>query len=83
MMNPIDPEKMRHMEAMARDIGAALGRATSRMPGTGFLLVLYSTGEDSELTYISNTDRNDNEKLLLELLSKWRNEGSVTSEQRS
>jgi hypothetical protein len=78
----IDPERMRNMEAMAREIAAALGRATARQPGSGFLLLLYSF-EGPELTYISNGNREDCTKMLLELLSKWRSEADTTSEQRS
>ena len=62
---PVDPERIRLMEQTARDIAAALGRATAqnnkKFAGEkwGFALFLFSFGERGEMTYVSNADRED------------------------
>jgi hypothetical protein len=84
---PVNAETMRMMEANAREIGAALGRALERMPGGkkefGFTLLLFSY-EGPEITYISSAERDGMKKTMLELLAKW--EGGMpdqTWDQRS
>jgi hypothetical protein len=73
---PVDPERIRLMEQTARDIAAALGRATAqnnkKFAGEkwGFALFLFSFGERGEMTYVSNADREDMIKMLLEFIAK-------------
>jgi hypothetical protein len=83
-MDPVDGEKMRNMEAVAREIGNALKRALLVVPDTGFVLVLASYGEKPELTYISSINREDSVTMLTELLTRWKNgEADQTWSQRS
>jgi hypothetical protein len=73
MMRPIDGERMRRLEATAREIAAALGRALERggfEKDCGFTLMLFSY-EGPEITYISSARREDMKKTMLELLAKW------------
>jgi hypothetical protein len=71
-MRPIDGDRMRYLEATAREIGAALGRAIKRpgLEGCGFTLLLFSY-EGSEITYISSAEREGMKKTMRELLAKW------------
>lgn len=84
-MRPLDPERMRFMEACGRDIAAALKRAIEKFnsqPGDkwGFGLFLFSF-EGPEFTWISNARRADMVKALQEFIQ--RNPPDQTSEQRN
>lgn len=65
----MDADKIRKMEAMAREIAEALGRATKRLPDTGFTLFLYSY-QGEEFTYISSANREDMVKMMLEFIRR-------------
>lgn len=84
-MKPIDPERMRFIEHMARDIGHRIGDAINRAGAKktyGFMLTIFSY-EGSELTYISSAERADMIKLLTEMIQKLRSEEPGTSESRN
>jgi hypothetical protein len=71
---PVDPERMRLMEVTAREIAAALGRAVKQHKAKtdedwGFALFLFSFHNRGELTYISNANRDDMVKMLLEFVA--------------
>lgn len=71
-MKPVDPEKMRMMEAKAREIGEVLGRAV-KAPGEthgkfGFVLMLLSY-DGPEFTYISNVERAGMVKTMQEFIA--------------
>jgi hypothetical protein len=66
---------MREMEASAREIAAVLGRAVKiheQKYGTktGFALFLFSFYEHGEMTYVSNAQRADMVKMLMEFVAK-------------
>jgi hypothetical protein len=87
MSQPIDPKKMRYLEATSRDIGHLIGNAINRQSQGGkkqygFCLILFSY-EGSELTFISSAERSDMLKLLQEMVSKLRSEEPGTSETRN
>lgn len=68
-MRPVDPEKMRWLESQARDIGNLLGEAVKRSGHPhGFALFLFSF-EGAEMTYISNSNREDMVKMLVEFIN--------------
>jgi len=85
-MRPIDPQKMREMEATGREIGKSIGRAIDVMPGGrkkyGFTLLLFSY-EGAELTYISSAQRQDMINTMQEMISKLRSEEPGTSSSRN
>lgn len=82
---PIDPEKMRLLEHVARQLGQRIDEGLGNLMGerTGFVLVLFSF-EGSELTYLCNSQRADAIKMLEELLAHMKGPGSwTTSEGRN
>lgn len=72
MMREIDPEKIKHLEKSAREIGSVVGNAINRFGATreyGFCLMLFSY-EGPELTWISSGNREDMIKVLDEFKEK-------------
>lgn len=70
-MKPVDPEKMRKLEAMARELFNVLdvvsqGELQSRKVGMALFIFSF---EGAELTYISNADRKDMIKMLYEFIA--------------
>lgn len=82
---PFDPEKMRRMNHEARELAKILdsglqGKFGERM---GFTLFVFSF-DGSELTYISNANRQDMKKAILEWLHKLdTGEATMPSEQKN
>ncbi|MBA0089147.1 MAG: hypothetical protein HRJ53_29505 [Acidobacteria bacterium Pan2503] len=71
---PVDPERMRRYELVARELFALLDRATDGAikppnPQFGMALFIFSFGEHGELTYISNAQRPDMVKMLTEFIA--------------
>lgn len=78
LMKDIDPAKLRYLEAKAREIGKLIDDAINESitggqsnKKFGFALLLFSF-DGSELTWISNAEREDMTKALEELLSNWK-----------
>lgn len=71
-MKPVNYERMKDMEATAREVGSIIASVCKSLPGgkCGFCLMLFGFGEDSEFTYISNSNREDNIKMLKEFLAR-------------
>ncbi len=71
MDGPMDMDKMRRMEADARDLGRMIGDAIKQKgEKIGFALMVFSfTGP--EFTWISNAQRDDMIKALREFISKY------------
>lgn len=74
MNYPVDPERMRKLEKTAREIGAILGHAIDAHEMNdgehyGFALFVFAFGERGEMTYISNSNRADMVKMLLEFIA--------------
>ena len=71
-MREIDPSQLRYLESKAREIAKLLDKAVNKgQPRRyGFTLLLYSF-EGPELTYISNSNRDDMIKTMKELLARW------------
>ena len=68
---PVDAEKMRHMEATARALAGVLDQATNdafKNKRLGFALFIFSF-EGAELTYISNAGREQMVKTLAEFIA--------------
>ena len=80
-MPPVDPKKMRQLEAVCRDIGRMIGQAIA-LEGEpmGFALMVFSF-EGPEFTWISNANRADMVKTMQEFIN--RNPPDQTSEQRN
>lgn len=71
MEGPMDLDKMRQMEASARDLGHALGDSLKERHGhIGFALMLFSF-DGPEFTWISNAQRDDMIKALREFIAKF------------
>ena len=71
-MREIDPERLKHLESTARDIGHILGKTVNRWGAPrefGFALMLFSY-DGPELTWISSADRADMIKVLDEFKEK-------------
>ena len=73
-MREINPEQMRQLEALAREIAEALGRATDSYKAKygkkcGFGLFLFSF-EGPEFTWISNAQRADMMKTMQEFITR-------------
>lgn len=85
-MRPIDGDKMRKIEATAREIAGLLGdalEASGHKKDCGFTLLIFSY-EGPEITYISSAEREGMKQTLRELLAKWdAGEADTTWEQRS
>jgi hypothetical protein len=83
-LGPLDPELMRLMEAIGREMGYAIGSTIDLECGghRGFALFIFSF-EGPEFTYISNANRQDVIKLCEEFVRKMRNEAPTTSEERN
>jgi hypothetical protein len=83
-LGPIDPELMRRMEAVIREVGHELGRVIDAGVGghRGFALFVFSF-EGPEFTYISNARREGMIKMCEEFIRKMRGEAAATSEQRN
>jgi hypothetical protein len=66
-MRPIDPKTLHDLEATAREIGHLIGGAVDQLGKgqNGFCLMLYSF-DGPELTWISNSNRDDMIKVLSE-----------------
>lgn len=80
-MRPIDPNEMRRLEAVAREVGDAIGRAIERQgTQTGFALMIFSF-DGPEFTWVSNARREDMVKTMQEFIA--RNPPDQTSEQRN
>ncbi|HKS27785.1 MAG TPA: hypothetical protein VJS44_08195 [Pyrinomonadaceae bacterium] len=80
-MKDVDPAKMRYLEARAREIAkrldAALNQQVTGAPKQyGFALLLFSFN-GSELTWISNAEREDMIRLMEEMLERWK-KGDMT-----
>lgn len=71
MMDPVDPEKMRNLERLGRQIGQLIGEAINRSGAKdhGFALFIFSY-KGSEMTYVSSANREDMIKALHEFLAK-------------
>jgi len=68
---PVDAEKMRHIEARARALAGVLDQATNdafKNKRLGFALFIFSF-EGAELTYISNAEREMMVKVLAEFIA--------------
>jgi hypothetical protein len=72
---PMDADKMRRMEACAREIAGHLQKAFDMWRAMGhqeekwgFALFIFSFG-GAEMTYISNSNREDMVKMLLEFIA--------------
>jgi hypothetical protein len=77
----IDPEQMRYLESMGRNIGSVLGAAIERRGKKyGFALMLFSF-EGPEFTWISNAERATMVKTMQEFIN--RNPPDQTSEERN
>jgi len=78
-------DKMRRMEASARNLGKLLGealRSSHSEERMGFALMLFSF-EGPEFTWISNAQRDDMIKALREFISKYESgEAAQTFQQR-
>lgn len=85
MKGPMDMDKMRRMEASARDLGHVLGEALSTIHSgekMGFALMLFSF-EGPEFTWISNAQRDDMIRALREFIGKYESgEAAQTFQQR-
>jgi hypothetical protein len=83
-LGPIDPELMRRMEAMRREVGYEIGSIIDHACGghRGFVLFVFSF-KGPEFTYISNANRQDMIKMCEEFVRKMRNEAPTTSEERN
>lgn len=71
--DPIDPEKLRYLESRARAIAKSLDAQLHATTSNryGFALLLFSF-DGSELTWISNANREDMIEALEEILNKWK-----------
>jgi hypothetical protein len=70
-MKPVDVNKLHRMEKVNRDVGALIGKAIKQSGGQyGFALFMFSFGDGSEMTWISNAERADMIKALKEFISK-------------
>ena len=81
---PLDPELLRRLEYMAREVGYLIGHAI-RVNGIpyGFALLMFSY-DGPELTYISNAQRDDMVRALEEFIGKVKGgEASLTSERKN
>lgn len=70
-MKPVDPEKMRQIEKLARDLFSMLdvwsgGVLQSHKVGAALFLFSF---EGKELTYVSNANREDMVKTLIEFIN--------------
>jgi hypothetical protein len=85
-MRELDPEKLREIEAVSREIGRILGSAINDIGYKGrygFALMLFSF-EGPEFTYISNADRDDMIRVLEEFIAKCKSGGaSLTSDRKN
>ena len=59
---------LREMERDAKDIGKLIGRVVP--DDVGFMLMIFNKGEGGFSTYVSNCDRSDMVRGVLELLDK-------------
>jgi hypothetical protein len=71
---PVDPEKMRQMEASGREIAKLLQNAMERYQAAGgerwgFALMLFSF-DGGEFTWISNANRKDMVKTMMEFIAE-------------
>jgi hypothetical protein len=71
-MRPVDGDKMRRLEALAREVGHLIGDAIE-VGGVrqGFALMLFSF-EGPEFTWVSNAQRADMLKVLEEFVQRQR-----------
>jgi hypothetical protein len=65
----IDPGRMAALEKAAQLLAALIGDVISETREVGFLLMLFSTGDRPEMTYISNCERGDVLDMLHEYFS--------------
>lgn len=71
MSSPVDMVKLVRMEKVNREVGAIIGRAIKESGGGyGFALLMFSFGDDPEMTWISNAERPDMIKALKEFIEK-------------
>jgi len=62
-MRPIDMQKLHQLEEQAREIGVLIGRGIEKRGKYGFCLMLFDF-DGPELTWISNSNRDDMIKVL-------------------
>ncbi|MBA0085887.1 MAG: hypothetical protein HRJ53_12890 [Acidobacteria bacterium Pan2503] len=72
---PVDPQKMREMEHLARLLFKLLDEASDGAlqppnPKMGAALFLFSFYDRGEMTYISNANRGDMVKMLQEFIAR-------------
>jgi hypothetical protein len=77
---PIDPELLRRLEAEARNIGNGIANGLKQRIGKpmGFALFIFNF-DGSELTYISNSNREDMIRLIEETATHLRGEHGMPS----
>jgi hypothetical protein len=70
---PVDAATMRKLEHEARAAGRTLAEAIRVTMGGeryGFAVFLFAFGERGEMTYVSNANRRDMVKMLMEFIAK-------------
>ena len=83
-LGPMDPEKLRKMEAFCRELGGVIGDAVDGRIGghQGFAFFLFSFN-GPEMTWISNAQRADIIAALEAFIRMYRNEAPTTSAERN
>ena len=68
-MKPTNMAKLVKMEKVNREVGGLIGQAIKEQGGGyGFALFMFSFGEGTEMTWISNAERPDMVKALREFI---------------
>lgn len=71
MDNPANMAKLVRMEKVNREVGKLIGEAIKQSGGGyGFALLMFSFGDEPEMTWISNAQRPDMIKALKEFIDK-------------
>ena len=69
MSKPSNMAKLVRMEKVNREVGALIGESIKQSGGNyGFALFMFSFGDESEMTWISNAEREDMVKALKEFI---------------
>lgn len=68
---PVDFSKLNRMEKVNREVGQLIGGAIEESGGGyGFALLMFSFGDEPEMTWISNAERPDMIKALREFIEQ-------------
>jgi hypothetical protein len=71
MSTPVNMAKLVRMEKVNREVGELIGRAIEQSGGGyGFALLMFSFGDEPEMTWISNAERPDMINALKEFIEK-------------